>query len=656
MTQASCGEPVHSGVVAPPLASAQSVEGLIRVARRRLVPIVSLTLLVPMILLVLRLGQERQYEASSEVLISGDDLAASLTTGQSAYSDAQTADRRMETQIQLARVPALADRIVAAAGPGSGTSEEFLAASSAQAKPKADLLVLTVKSGSPTQAKELAGLYAVEFSKYRQQLDTTELEAVAQSLRQELEAIGSTTEPASPLQQDLQDKLRQIQTLQALQTSSAVVVRQPDMAQPVEPIPLGMVAGGLFVGLFLGAGLALLLELLDTRVRSSEEIADGLDLPLLGRLPEPPRSLREGSKLIMLEDPELDGGEAFSLLRANLDFANRARHAQVIMFTSAGEREGKSTTVANLAVAYARTSTRAAVLDLDFRRPSIDVFFGIRREPGITEVASGEARLEDALAEVSLAPSGVSASASPFACLGVLPSGRESHNIDVDSVGALIDRLRPQYDLLLVDTPPLLQVGDAMALTTKVDALVVVARLHQLRRPVLDELRRALETVPVTTLGYVATGATEEVGYYRQTGQFEETRRRRGPPVSSEQDPFPSPSLSLSEDSSDDLVLATSHMALASEGSAVKPATEPESDPGSEAPVTSAPSIPLPSREDMLAAIFGTNGRGAGADELATLATSEPVPTSRPEPKAEATPPVVPGATPSAVDDTVAQD
>ena len=180
------------------------------------------------------------------------------------------------------------------------------------------------------------------------------------------------------LYSSLVDRQQTLQSMQALQPSVASVLRQADGAVLTQPKTVRNGALGLVVGLVLGLGLAFLREALETRVRTTEEVSARLGgLPLLGRLPRPPKRLRRSGKLVMLEDPASAQAEAFRMLRANLDFMTLDRDARTIMITSALEQEGKSTTVANLAVAFARAGKRVALVDLDLRRPVLARFFDL---------------------------------------------------------------------------------------------------------------------------------------------------------------------------------------------------------------------------------------------------------------------------------------
>ena len=142
------------------------------------------------------------------------------------------------------------------------------------------------------------------------------------------------------------------------------------------------------LGLMLGIGLAFARDALDTRVRSAAEIGDRLQTTLLARIAAPPRALRRRNRLVMIASPHSAQAEAFRMLRANLEFVNLDRGARSIMVTSALEKEGKSTTVANLAVALARAGKKVALVDLDLRRPAIATFFALPYSlPGVTNIA-----------------------------------------------------------------------------------------------------------------------------------------------------------------------------------------------------------------------------------------------------------------------------
>jgi len=338
----------------------------------------------------------------------------------------------------------------------------------------------------------------------------------------------------------LLDKREELRTLAALETARAFVVRPATRGVQVQPKPVRNTLLGLVLGLVLGLGVAFLREALDTRVRSTDEVAEHLGVPLLARVPRPPRQLGRSDRLVMIDDPDGPGAEAFRILRANVDFARIETDARALLVTSAVEGEGKSTTAANLAVALARAGEQVALVDLDLRRPSIHRFFDLD-EPGVTQVAMGSATLEEALAPIQLLSSagggswiGVDNGMKPVGgMLHVLPAGSSLGNLDEllpNLVAGVLENLRKSFDIVLVDSTSLV-VGDAVALTSVVDAVLIVTRMDVVRRPALRELKRIIDAIPARTIGFVATGMEPGVSYAAYTDYHPRSKPRAQEPV-----------------------------------------------------------------------------------------------------------------------------
>jgi capsular exopolysaccharide synthesis family protein len=225
----------------------------------------------------------------------------------------------------------------------------------------------------------------------------------------------------------------------------------------------------------------------------------------------------------MLEDPGSHQAERFRVLRASLEFANADVDAHTIAVTSAVDGEGKSTTVANLAVALARAGKRIVLLDADLRNPSLHRLFGLADTPGLVDVALGDVELGHALRQIELGDGGSNGAAlvRPPGMLEVLPAGQPLH--DPDRLGAdaavarIADTLRDHVDLVLIDTPPLLPVGDTIALSARIDALLLASRLKMLSSGAVERTRRILEVTPAAKLGFILTdtAAAETYSHYR---------------------------------------------------------------------------------------------------------------------------------------------
>jgi succinoglycan biosynthesis transport protein ExoP len=517
-----------------------SLRDYLRVVRRRKWIILQAVLLVPAVAVGLSLRQEKVYKATSQVLLVQQNPADQFNGINQA--GAQPADRQAQTQADLARVPQVAQSTLELAGLNRPV-DQFLKHSSAAAKTNSDLLELSAWDHQPQVAIDLTTAYAKAFAGYRADLDTAPYETAKARADTQLQAMVLDGGKGSAAYQELQAKRDQLDQYVALLTRNAVPVKLPDQAVQIQPRPVRNGILGLALGLVLGIGLAFLREALDTRVRSAEEVGEKLGLPLLSRIPEPPRKLRNSNRLVMMAEPHGVQAEAFRTLRTNIEFVNLDLHARTIMITSAIQSEGKSTTAANLAIAFARMGKRVALVDLDLRRPFLDNFFDFGDRPGLTHVARGHFSIEAATLHVALAPddngdrvavpadanghgNGTNGHGNLEGVLDVISSGPLPPDggdfVGSKAVADLIGTLRDRYDLVLIDSPPLLRVNDATALSSRVDAIMIVARLDTLRRPILKELARVLGSIRAPKLGFVVTGigSTDEDYAYQYSGSY----------------------------------------------------------------------------------------------------------------------------------------
>jgi non-specific protein-tyrosine kinase len=507
---------------APPLTH------LLRVLRRGIWIIVLVTFVTTATAVFFSVRQRDLYKASAEVYLKSQNVAAFLSDVPPANEDPQ---RVADTQARLARVPRVAQIALARAGVQNREPNALLANSSVSAAPGADFLNFSVTDSNPETAASLATAYAHAYTRYRRNLDLASLTQARRELEKEMRALQAQGQQSSRLYATLAERNQQLRTNELLQTSNASVARPADGAQQIQPRPVrdGILAG--IFGLGFGIALAFLGDALNTRVRSAEEIQERLGLPLLARIHEPVGRLRD-DQLTMLAAPYAPDAEAFRILATNLDFVNLSHTTSKILITSALRSEGKSATTANLAVALARAGRHIAVVDLDLRSPSIDRLFGLPpNQPGLTNVALGRTTLEHALVRIPILDHDeevldVAVNGGGRGVLEVLPSGPLPPNpgdfvASADALKDILERLAMRAQLVLIDSPPILEVSDAMALSGKVDGVLVVSRLGQTQRPVLNELRRVLDGAPVRKLGFVATGGrAEEVFRYGYTRTY----------------------------------------------------------------------------------------------------------------------------------------
>jgi polysaccharide biosynthesis transport protein len=447
------------------------------VLRRRKWIVLTVVVVLPLMAVLLSLNEQQQYRASTNVLIGIGEVPQG--------SNQRVApDRVLQTAAHMARAPEVAAATVDAGGGRAEQPAGFLARSSVRANRDSDLLVFQVEDPDGARAMRLAVVYAEQFIAYRRRLDG-----------------GRYSRQAGP----------------------AFLVASPVKALKVDPNPMRNGALALGLAVILGVILAFLADAVSARVASTEELRVRLGMPLLGRLAGPSRRLKRRNELVMLAEPGGHQAEAFRSFRTNLEFFNLERGARRIMLTSAIEDEGKSTTVANLAVALARQGRRVILVDLDLRHATLHRFFDLVREPGVTDVVLGSASLDEALSPVHIAAEGPGdlrwngGGAAVEGTLHVLAAGSAPPNIGEFCTSAalagVLSSLGDRADLVLVDGPPLLGAGDAASLSAHVDAMVLVARLNLLRRPVLDEARRVLDLCRAGRLGFVATGARPSESY-----------------------------------------------------------------------------------------------------------------------------------------------
>jgi succinoglycan biosynthesis transport protein ExoP len=467
----------------------------------------------------LSLRQERLYRSSAEVFLNSQDLVAALSNVAVSYFDPV---RDSQTQADLAATPAVAKRAIEVARIANRTPEELLGNTSITPTSNADVLVFSVTDPHPVAASLLATAYAKAYTSYRRQLDTRSLDTARLEIRQRLDQLESEGARNTPLYSNLTEKEQQLRTMELLQGSKTLLVRSAGAARQIQPQPVRNGILGGILGLFLGIGLAFLLDALNTRVRTTAEVQERLDLPLLARVGEPPKRLRSAKRPVMLSDPHGPEAESYRILATNLEFVNLDRGAKSVMITSALRAEGKSTTAANLSVALARAGHRVTLVDLDLRLPTIQKHFGLDQDVGLAHVVLGRARLDEALVNIPILDDEVPTSSSNGSgggrgWLHVLPTGPLPPNpaefVDSHALSEILNDLQWQSDIVIVDSPPLLALSDTVKLTRKVDAVVVVARLSLIRRATLEELRRVLEGAPTAKLGTVVTGATAQDGY-----------------------------------------------------------------------------------------------------------------------------------------------
>lgn len=496
----------------------------LRVVYRHKLLIVLFALLAGAGSYLLSTRQTPRYEATSLVLLSNANVPSIVTNTQNPNAGIQP-DRIAATQAQLARVPLVARQALRIARVRERTPSQLLAASRVSSDPSSDILSFAVDDNKAAVAERLATAYARAYVDYRRTVDAAPYVGAGRQLTRRLTQLRVDGRADSRLFDSLTTQQQQLQSIIALQTANAKVVRPADDAAKTQPRPERALAIGLPAGLLLGLALALLAHVLDSRVRTLAGAARELGAASLGWLPSPPRRFRH--RLVMLADPTGPYGEAFTSLRTGVDLARRVHGGDVLLVTPLSRRipGGKSSAIANLAVAFARAGLNVVLVDLDLRQPAVARLFGLTPVHGVTEVLLGQADVHDALAAVPIqrpannGRKGKDLDSVEFGgTLRVLPvASRPANPTDVlatRGVGVILEQLRSEADLVLVDAPPLMEGSDVSALSTHVDAIVAIVDLGRDRRGQLAEARRRLTATSATVLGFIGTGKADEATAY----------------------------------------------------------------------------------------------------------------------------------------------
>lgn len=487
--------------------------------RRRLVILITL-LVVPGAVLGFSLTRPATYDAVARIIAVSQ--AATLSVATDVKIDVQTPDQRgLQTLASFVATPEVAKRAAEKLG-HSGDAGALMRDVTAEADPNADIITVTARSATANEAAALANAFAAAFVEWRTETQQASLEEAQQLVEAQLKAAAAGSAEYTLLL----ERRNQLDVLKTLVTGGVAVgetARAP--AAPSSPKPLrdGVLAAA--AALLLGVGLAFVREALDVKVHSAEELGELTDLPVIGAIPQLAKQERGESALLTLADSRGPAAEAFRFLRTNLEFVNFNRDVKVILVTSPLPSQGKSTTIANLAIALLRSGKRVAVVEGDLRRPAIHRFFKIPNTRGVTSVVSGDVSLAEAIQVLTFRESTMTAvtntrpkasgaktkAATPSELkLTVLPAGHLPPNpgeiVTSRQLDEILEELRRDHDYILVDAPPMFAVGDAAAMAGKVDGIIVVLRLSETTRDTIRAVEELLGRVPARTLGFVVTG------------------------------------------------------------------------------------------------------------------------------------------------------
>jgi non-specific protein-tyrosine kinase len=388
--------------------------------------------------------------------------------------------------------------------------------------PNSYVINVNASNGSPSRAAAIANAFA--------DVDTslTNTEARKQ-FAQQAEAIQQQAN-----QKNLPAVLAAANAETAARAKTLSKVATPMVVSTRATVPSGSSSHtardtviGLIVGLLLGIGVATARDVFDRRIRRTRDVSGVLEDPTIGYIPEAalghagtPGGSSNGVKPLSAPHQE-----SFRILRENVSYFGAAPKS-VVLVTSSGSDEGKSTVAAGLAVATAEAGKRTLLVDCDLRRPALAHRFGIEQSPGVSDYLTGDAQPHEIVQPIGgIAPSlngggpahsSEQAAASNLVCIssGAAVS-RPAELLASDRFQTFLAEVADVYETVILDTAPLLSVADTLAIVPAASMLLVCVRLGRTTRDMARAARSALDRLPQRPVGIVVTGVRQRGdGYY----------------------------------------------------------------------------------------------------------------------------------------------
>jgi tyrosine-protein kinase len=420
------------------------------ILRRRWLGVVIITLTTLALASTITLALPKKYTATTRLFIAvAGESVTDLAQG------SNFAEKQMSSYAEVATSPRVLTPVITQLG--LQTTPKDLA-ESVKATVPLDTVILEIAATDP---------------------DPTRAAEIANAVGEQLKHVAAELSP------------QKIDGTEAVVANTIAEAEVPDKAS--FPKILQNLGVGLILGLLLGIGLAVLRDVLDTKIRNENDVGLVTASPVLGvvaydqEVPSHP--------VILRDEPQAAPSEAVRRLRTNLQFIDVANRPKSIVISSSIPAEGKTTIAINLAVSLADTGARVILIDADLRRPSIAEYMSIEGQVGLTTVLIGRADVKDVVQ-----PFGTSS-------LDLLPAGQVPPNpselLGSAAMASLLERLAASYDMVLLDSPPLLPVTDAVVLSKMAGGAVVIVGADRIHRPQLQQSLDSLETAGAHLFGIV---------------------------------------------------------------------------------------------------------------------------------------------------------
>jgi len=476
------------------------VTAVLGVLRRRILIVLISAIALGGAAYVFANGQEERYTSSSQVLLrSSSSGPTSVNYGAPIPESSSDLESLALSGAVIGRATETLRKKLKPA-----QVQQALGNVDATAAEQSAIIDLKATDRSPDAAASAANAVARAIVTTRRDSSLARVRRARRSVERQIRARGGGAQAAQDVAL-LRSQLAQLGQAEAVIDGDAEIVKRASPSStPSEPRPQRSALIGGFVGLLLGLALAFAKEQIDRRVRTADGLQDTFGLPVLASIPRS-RSLgkggQEGKRLPQVE------AEAFQMLRANLRHLKETEEPRVIVVTSTGPAEGKTTVALNLARADASIGQRVLLIEADLRRPSLGKVLGNNESRGFgAYLVDRRIEVADVMREIPLSMS--SNGPGPESVMDVIFAGEPPANpggaINSPRMDEILDWARQSYDLVVIDTSPAGSVADAIPLMTRADAVVVVGRVGKLNGRQAGKLREQLERVGAPTLGVVA--------------------------------------------------------------------------------------------------------------------------------------------------------
>lgn len=372
-----------------------------------------------------------------------------------------------------------------------------------------EVVDVTAAADSPRRAALVANSYAEAAARQAEADQRAITLRALRSVNAQLRELPAE-QRVGPGGAGLRAQRQRLRTLAEAGTGSPQIIQPGYAPAASSDSPLETILLGALFGLVLGVGLALLREQLDRRLHHAEEVSAAFAAPVLTTVPRH-RSLKRHTPLADLP-PAV--AESFRMLQTNLRFGQRPP-VRSVLITSSRAREGKTTVAWNLACAAAQAGLTVAFVEADMRRPSIAQRYRLEPRPGLSEALREEVPVVEALQSLAVAghPTG---NGRPGRC-EVLVAGQPPPHpwalMQSPAMDRVLDQLKHNHDLVVLDTPPIPHVADPISLLPKVDGVIVTASVNSTPGPEAARLRDRLGALGANVLGVVANGGSTTTGY-----------------------------------------------------------------------------------------------------------------------------------------------